>query len=109
MMKSFALAAVTLLLAAPVHAVTAPTLKLASLKDPHQWILQKKVEYAAFVPTVDGSKSKAEIRMMFIWPENDRNPTLVNNLVRMSQGKMMGVNFNKDKTWVGSSIALHEP
>lgn len=83
--------------------------KLASLKDPHQWILQKKVEYAAFVPTVDGSKSKAEIRMMFIWPEKDRHPTLVNNLVRMSQGKMMGVDFNKDKTWVGSSIALHEP
>jgi len=26
----------------------------------------------------------------------------------MSQGKMMGVDFNKDKTWVGSSIALHE-
>ena len=36
------------------------------------------------------------------------DPTLVNNLVRMSQGKMMGVDFNKDKTWVGSSIALHE-
>ena len=32
---------------------------------------------------------------------------LVNNLVRMSQGKMMGVDFNKEKTWVGSSIALH--
>jgi hypothetical protein len=31
----------------------------------------------------------------------------VNNLVRMSQGKMMGVDFNKDKTWVGASIALH--
>jgi hypothetical protein len=26
----------------------------------------------------------------------------------MSQGKMMGVDFNKDKTWVGSSIALHQ-
>jgi len=26
----------------------------------------------------------------------------------MSQGKMMGVDFNKDKTWVGSSIALHD-
>jgi len=26
----------------------------------------------------------------------------------MSQGKMMGVNFNIDKTWVGASIALHE-
>jgi hypothetical protein len=82
--------------------------KLATLKNPHQWILQKKVEYAAFVPTVDARKSKAELRMMFVWPEKERNPRLVNNLVRMSQGKMMGVDFNKDKTWVGSSIALHE-
>ena len=46
--------------------------------------------------------------MMFVWPENDHDPTLVNNLVRMSQGKMMGVDFNIDKTWVGASIALHE-
>jgi len=81
--------------------------KLSALKNPHEWILQKKVDYAAFVPTADGSYSKAEIRMMFIWPE-DGEPALVNNLVRMSQGKMMGVDFNKDKTWVGSSIALHE-
>jgi hypothetical protein len=82
--------------------------KLAGLTNPHEWILQKKVDYAAFVPTIDGPKSKAEIRMMFVWPDEDQNPTLVNNLVRMSQGKMMGVDFNKDKTWVGSSIALHE-
>ncbi|HWX17190.1 MAG TPA: hypothetical protein VNY07_11425 [Chthoniobacterales bacterium] len=81
--------------------------KLSQLKNPHEWILQRKVEYAAFVPTTDGPYSKAEIRMMFIWPE-DGEPVLVNNLVRMSQGKMMGVDFNKDKTWVGSSIALHE-
>ena len=46
--------------------------------------------------------------MMFVWPDNEADPILVNNLVRMSQGKMMGVDFNKDKTWVGSSIALHE-
>jgi hypothetical protein len=82
--------------------------KIAALQNPQEWILQKKVEYAAFVPTVDDLKSKAEIRMMFVWPEQDRDPTLVNNLVRMSQGKMMGVDFNIDKTWVGSSIALHE-
>jgi len=81
--------------------------KISELKNPHDWILQRKVDYAAFVPTVEGSKSKAEIRMMFVWPENDRDPILVNNLVRMSQGKMMGVDFNKDKTWVGASIALH--
>jgi len=82
--------------------------KLASLADPRAWILQKKVDYADFVPTPDGPRSKGEIRMMFVWPENGE-PMLVNNLVRMSQGKMMGVKFNKDKTWVGSSIALHAP
>jgi hypothetical protein len=81
--------------------------KLNALEHPRQWILQKKVQYAEFVPTPDGPKSKAEIRMMFVWPESE-GPLLVNNLVRMSQGKMMGVDFNKDKTWVGSSIALHE-
>ena len=80
--------------------------KLTALEKPHEWILQKKVTYAEFVPTVDGRKSKAEIRMMFIWPDGGE-PVLVNNLVRMSQGKMMGVDFNKEKTWVGSNIALH--
>ncbi len=82
--------------------------KIAALENPREWILQRKIDYAAFVPTVDGQKSKAEIRMMFVWPESDRDPTLVNNLVRMSQGKMMGVDFNVEKTWVGASIALHE-
>jgi len=82
--------------------------KIGALENPHEWILQKKIDYAPFVPTVDGQKSKAEIRMMFVWPERDRDPTLVDNLIRMSQGKMMGVDFNIDKTWVGSSIALHE-
>ena len=81
--------------------------KLSALEKPREWILQKKVQYAEFVPTTDGPKSKAEIRMMFVWPTEDAAPTLVNNLVRMSQGKMMGVDFNKEKTWVGSSIALH--
>jgi hypothetical protein len=81
--------------------------KLAALPDPHSWILQEKVNYADFVPTPDGPRSKAEIRMMFIWPDGGE-PILVNNLVRMSQGAMMGVKFNKNKTWVGSSIALHQ-
>jgi hypothetical protein len=81
--------------------------KISALKNPHEWILQRKVDYAAFVPTIDGQKSKAEVRMMFIWPDGDCDPTPVNNLVRMSQGRMMGVDFNVDKTWVGASIALH--
>src|SRR5260370_41338588 len=50
--------------------------KLAALKNPHQWILQKKVEYASFVPTVDGTKSKAELRMVFVWSE-ERDPVVL--------------------------------
>jgi hypothetical protein len=30
--------------------------KIAELKNPHEWILQKKVDYAPFVVTVDGQK-----------------------------------------------------
>ena len=81
---------------------------LRALHRPHDWILQRKVTYAEFVPTVDGPCSKAEIRLMFLWPP-DGEPILANNLVRMSQGKMMGVDFNREKTWVGSSIARLAP
>ena len=87
---------------------------LHSIKDPENYILQEKVEYAPLLETPD-EYSKVEIRMMFIWPsrqstgreENDK-PILVNNLVRQSKGKMMGVDFNKNKTWVGGSTALHK-
>ena len=82
--------------------------RVAALQNPHEWILQRKIDYAPFVRTVDGQKSKAEIRMMFLWPDEDVDATLANNVVRMSQGKMMGVDFNVDKTWVGATIALHE-
>lgn len=71
--------------------------------DKENYVLQRKVDYAPLIETPDGY-AKAEVRMMFFW---DREPMLVNNLVRMSKGKMMGVAFNKDKTWVGSGIAYH--
>lgn len=76
---------------------------LNNLAHPEHFILQRKTEYVPFVETMD-EPSKAEIRMMYLW--SDR-PVLANNLVRMSKGKMMGVDFNKNKTWVGGSIALH--
>jgi hypothetical protein len=30
------------------------------------------------------------------------------NLARLSKGKMIGVNFNKNKQWVGGSLAYFE-
>jgi hypothetical protein len=78
--------------------------RLKSIADPGNYLLQRKVEYAPVIETPDGG-AKAEIRMMFVW--KDGRPQLINNLVRMSKGKMMGVDFNKQKTWVGASLAYH--
>ncbi len=77
--------------------------RLRSLPNPEDFILQRKVDYAAAIETPD-APAKAEIRMMFVWKDR---PRLVNNLVRMSKGRMMGVDFNKEKTWVGASLAYH--
>jgi hypothetical protein len=77
---------------------------LDSIKDKNNYVLQKKIEYAPIIETPDKEYSKVEIRMMFIWQDK---PVLVNNLVRMSKGNMMGVDFNKNKNWVGSSCAYH--
>jgi hypothetical protein len=79
--------------------------RLRSLPNPENFILQRRVDYAPAIETPE-EPAKAEVRMMFLW--NDR-PRLVNSLVRVSKGKMMGVNFNKDKTWIGASLAYHPP
>jgi hypothetical protein len=77
--------------------------RLRSIQDPESYILQRKVEYAPAIETPE-LPAKAEVRMMFVWKDRLR---LINNLVRMSKGKMMGVDFNKDQTWIGASLAYH--
>lgn len=77
--------------------------RLRAIDRPAEWILQRKVAYAPAIATPDGP-AKAEVRMMFLWTDR---PRLVNNLVRMSKGAMMGVDFNKAKSWVGASVAYH--
>lgn len=72
------------------------------------YILQKKVKYEPVVEAADGGLVKAEIRMLYLWPEKDAAPTLAINLARLSRGVMIGVDFNKNKTWVGGTIALFE-
>jgi len=64
-------------------------------------LLMRKIEYAPAIETTDGRLSKVEVRVMFVWREGA--PLPVTTLARLSQGKMMGVNYNKDKTWVGSA------
>lgn len=71
------------------------------------YVLQKKVHYQPVIQAPDG-KVKAEVRVLAVWPENDAQPTLLGNLVRLSRGEMIGVKFNKDKDWVGGTIGLFE-
>jgi len=80
---------------------------IESIKDPENYILQKKVSYEPVVETPDGG-SKVEIRMLMIWEEGQARPTVINNLARMSKGEMIGVRYNKNKTWVGASVGLFE-
>ena len=77
------------------------------VKDPENWILQRKVHYADVIQTPD-TPAKAEIRIFYFWKDGTLRPIAVNNLARLSKGKMIGVRYNKDKEWVGGSFCLFE-
>ncbi len=69
-----------------------------------EYLLQRKIRYASLVETPD-EKAKVEVRIMLIRPDQARPAEPVATLVRMSKGHMMGTRFNKDRTWVGSTLA----
>jgi hypothetical protein len=73
------------------------------VKDPENWILQRKVKYADAIQTPD-VPAKAEIRMFYFWKDGAARPVATNNLGRLSKGKMIGVRYNKDKEWVGGNF-----
>lgn len=77
------------------------------VQDPQNWILQKKVKYADVITTPD-IPAKAEIRLFYFWKDGEPRPFATNNLARLSKGKMIGVRYNKDKEWVGGSLAVFE-
>lgn len=77
------------------------------VKDPENWILQRKVKYADAITTPD-IPAKVEIRMMYLWKDEWARPKAATNLARLSKGKMIGVRYNQDKEWVGGSVAYFE-
>jgi hypothetical protein len=72
--------------------------------DRPQTLLMRKVDYAPVIEAPDGARSRVEVRVMFVWQGG--RPLPVMTLARLSQGRMMGVKFNRDKTWVGSTSCL---
>jgi hypothetical protein len=71
-----------------------------------QWILQERVAYAPALIAPDGTGVKAEMRMLFLKPDDAKDYTLAINMVRLSRGKIHGVDHNKGLQWVGSSVGV---
>lgn len=80
---------------------------IEAVKDPENWILQKKVKYADVIKTPD-EPAKAEIRLFYFWKDGWVRPVGVHNLARLSKGKMIGTRYNKNKEWVGGNVAFFE-
>lgn len=80
---------------------------LEKIQDKSNYILQKKVVYEPVLKSPN-DPVKVEIRMLMLWPDKEPKPIVINNLVRLSKGKMIGVKYNKDKDWVGGSVGFYE-
>ncbi len=85
--------------------VTPADLDAISETERSDYLLQEKISYDPVIQTPD-DPAKVEIRVMFVWPDEDAEPTPTMLLARMSKGAMMGVDFNKNKTWVGASAGF---
>jgi hypothetical protein len=70
------------------------------------WLLQEKIEYARELVTPDGSQVAVEVRVMCLRAPSETALRPVLNLVRLSRGKMHGVDHNKDMKWTGSSVGI---
>jgi hypothetical protein len=68
------------------------------------YLLQERVKFEPVIRTPEGM-TQAEIRIMYVWPDG-KKMTPATNLVRMGRGLMMGVDHNREKTWVGGSAGL---
>lgn len=88
--------------------ITREDIKNIPVADRGSYVLQEEVRYAPVVETPD-DPSKVEVRLMYVWPDGDEEPTAATTLPRLSKGAMMGVRFNTNKTWVGSSCSFLAP
>jgi hypothetical protein len=80
---------------------------LDALTDKQNYLLQRKVRYEPIVQSPNGLV-KCEIRLLYTWQKNDAAPKLLAGLARLSRGEMIGVDFNKNKDWVGGTTPLFE-
>jgi hypothetical protein len=68
-----------------------------------EFILQQRLDFEPVIETPCGP-TKVEIRVMYLWVDELRHGAL---LLRMGRGQMMGVDYNRDMDWVGSSAGVY--
>ncbi|KXK54071.1 MAG: hypothetical protein IPM61_09565 [Chlorobi bacterium] len=72
-----------------------------------KYILQERITYAEAITTPEGG-TKAEYRIMLVWMPGEERPRPIMGLVRMGRGKMMGVDFNRNMTWIGAGCNFYQ-
>jgi hypothetical protein len=70
-----------------------------------QYILQERLEFEPVIETPCGL-TKVEVRVMFLWLDELQHGAI---LLRLGRGAMMGVDYNRNMEWVGSSAAFYPP
>jgi hypothetical protein len=74
------------------------------VEERHNYLLQERMRFEPVIRTPEGM-TQAEIRILYAWPDEGKMTPLT-SLVRMGRGLMMGVDHNRDRTWVGGSAAF---
>jgi len=73
-------------------------------RERRDYLLQERVKFEPVIRTPEGM-TQAEIRILYVWPDG-KAMTPMTSLVRMGRGLMMGVDHNRDRTWVGGSAGM---
>jgi hypothetical protein len=67
-------------------------------------LLQERVTFEPVIDTPAGP-TQAEVRILYVWPDQGQLTPLI-SLVRLGRGPMMGVDHNRNQSWVGASAAF---
>ncbi len=86
--------------------VTREDVERIPAKQRNEWLLQDKIVYARDLVTPEGHGVAVEVRVMCLRPPDEPALRPAWNLVRLSRGKMHGVDHNRDMTWVGSTVGI---
>ncbi|QBA65298.1 hypothetical protein [Muriicola soli] len=81
---------------------------LNSIEDRKNYMLQQKVTYAPLIKTNTDKNAKVELRILYIWSEEEGKLKPVVNLTRMGKGPMINVSHLTNDSWIGSSISFFE-